>query len=222
MRGLTKNEELCFKSFVFLCANTYLFEQDKHKSNDNIKPGLYYSIESFSPYFTRRFAGNSPTIVQSSIHISGSSKPTLVLSSAATMSLTRPNHLSYEQHFERECEFFQETLLREADSLNRLENRRAGTIQIICDLIVQLEIVRRLAETMARKSPMCPTVLISPLGYFRGEFQSFCRAKILPGLIRSLTCLNESDIIYRDINYSVAAQLEEIHEDFTFVLDSRE
>ncbi|KGO74147.1 hypothetical protein PITC_022050 [Penicillium italicum] len=138
------------------------------------------------------------------------------------MSITRPNHLSYEKHFERECEIFQEALLREARSLHLMEDRRAETIQIMCDLIVQLGILGLLAETMARKAPMCPTVLISPPGYFLGEFQDFCRAKILPGLARALTCLEESATIYRDINYTVAAQLEEAHEDMAFVLDSRE
>lgn len=138
------------------------------------------------------------------------------------MSLTRPNHLTYEQHFEHECELFQEALVREAHSLHLLEDRRAETIQFICDLIVQLEIIGQLAETMARKSPMCPTVLISPPGYFLGEFQDFCRARILPGLVRSLTCLRESDTIYRDINFTVAGQLEAAHEDMAFVLDSRE
>ncbi|KAJ6142909.1 hypothetical protein N7471_002362 [Penicillium samsonianum] len=138
------------------------------------------------------------------------------------MSLTRPNHLTYDQHFERECELFQEALVREAHSLHLLEDRRAETIQVICDLIFQLEIIGQLAETMARKSPICPTVLISPPGYFLGEFQDFCRARILPGLVRSLTCLRESDTIYRDINFTVAGQLEAAHDDMAFVLDSRE
>lgn len=138
------------------------------------------------------------------------------------MSLTRPNHLTYEQHFERECEIFQEALLREARSLHLMEDRRPETIQIMCDLIVQLGILAQLAETMSRKSPMCPTVLISPPGYFLGEFQDFCHAKILPGLVRSSNCLRESTTIYRDINYTVAAQLEAAHEDMAFVLDSRE
>ena len=121
--------------------------------------------------------------------------------------LTKPNHLTYEQHFERECKLFQDTLLREARSLHLLEDRRAETIKVICDLIFYLEIISRLAERMARKSPTCTTVLISPLAYFRGEFQGFCRAKILPGLVRSLNCLKESTTIYRDINYTVAGQL---------------
>lgn len=136
--------------------------------------------------------------------------------------LTKPNHLTYEQHFERECELFQDALLREARSLHLLEDRRAETIQVICDLIVYLEIIAQLAETMARKSRMCPTVLISPPGYFLGKFQDFCRARILPGLVRSLTFLKESTTIYRDINYTVAAQLEAAHEDMTFIIDSRE
>ncbi|CAG7995133.1 unnamed protein product [Penicillium nalgiovense] len=138
------------------------------------------------------------------------------------MSLTRPSHLTDEQHFERECEFFQETLAREARSLHLLEDRRTEAIQNIYDLIVQLEIICQLAETMASKSPMCPTVLISPPGYFLGEFQEFCRTRILPGLVRSLKCLRESNIIYRDINYTVAGQLEAAHEDLAFVLDCRE
>ncbi|CAG8886085.1 unnamed protein product [Penicillium egyptiacum] len=138
------------------------------------------------------------------------------------MSLTRPNHLTYEQHFERECDFFQEALAREAYSLHLLEDRRTETIQVIYDLIVQLEIICQLAETMARKSPMCPTVLISTPGYFLGEFQEFCRTRVLPGLVRSLRCLRESNIIYRDINYTVAGQLEAAHEDLAFVLDCRE
>ncbi|OQE37680.1 hypothetical protein PENCOP_c009G08757 [Penicillium coprophilum] len=115
------------------------------------------------------------------------------------MSFAKPSHLSYEQHFERECEFFQQALTREADSLHHLEDRRAGTIQVICDLIVQLEILGWVAETMASKSPMCPTVLISPAGYF-----------------------SESTTIYRDINYTVAGQLEAIHDDLAFILDCRE
>ncbi|KAJ5185720.1 hypothetical protein N7491_006409 [Penicillium cf. griseofulvum] len=138
------------------------------------------------------------------------------------MSFIKPNHLTYEQHFERDCEFFQQALEREAYSLHHLEDRRADTIQVICDLIVQLEILGYLAETMAKKSPMCPTVLISPPGYFLGEFQQFCRGRLLPALVRSLTCLRESTTIYRDINYTVASQLEAIHEDLTFVLDCRE
>ncbi|KAJ5957609.1 hypothetical protein N7501_011888 [Penicillium viridicatum] len=136
--------------------------------------------------------------------------------------LTRPSHLTHEQHFERECELFQDALLREAHSLHLLEDRRAETIQVICDLIVYLEIIAQLADTMARKSRMCTTVLISPPGYFLGEFQDFCRARILPGLVRSLTCLKESTTIYRDINYTVAGQLEAAHEDMAFILDSRE
>ncbi|KAJ6157173.1 hypothetical protein N7497_006058 [Penicillium chrysogenum] len=103
------------------------------------------------------------------------------------MSLTRPSHLTHEQHFERECEFFQDALTREANSLHILEDRRAGTIQVIYDLIVQLEIICKLAETMAKKSPHV-----------------------------------ESNIIYRDINYTVAGQLEAAHEDLAFVLDCRE
>ncbi|KAJ5158963.1 uncharacterized protein N7500_008614 [Penicillium coprophilum] len=138
------------------------------------------------------------------------------------MSFAKPSHLSYEQHFERECELFLEALIREADSLHHLEDRRAGTIQVICDLIVQLEILGWVAETMARKSPMCPTVLISPPGYFSGEFQGYCRAQILPALVRSLICLRESTTIHRDINYTVAGQLEAIHDDLTFILDCRE
>ncbi|CAI7609956.1 unnamed protein product [Penicillium glandicola] len=125
------------------------------------------------------------------------------------MSLIRPSHLTYEQHFERECEFFQAALTREARSLHLLEDRRADTIQVICDLIVQLEIIGQLAKTMARKAPMCPTILISPPGYFLGEFQEFCRAKILPSLIRSL-------------RYLIAGELEAAHEQLAFVLDSRE
>ncbi|CAI7607897.1 unnamed protein product [Penicillium crustosum] len=113
--------------------------------------------------------------------------------------LTKPNHLTYEQHFERECKLFQDTLLREARSLHLLEDRRAETIKVICDLIFYLEIISRLAERMARKSPTCTTVLISPLAYFR-----------------------ESTTIYRDINYTVAGQLEAAHEDMAFILDSRE
>ncbi|KAJ5589265.1 hypothetical protein N7537_011943 [Penicillium hordei] len=136
--------------------------------------------------------------------------------------LTKPNHLTYEQHFERECELFQDALLREARSLHLLEDCRAETIQVICDLIVYLGIIAQLAETMARKSRMCPTVLINPPGYFLGEFQDFCRARILPGLVRSLTCLKESTTIYRDINYTVAGQLEAAHEEMAFILDSRE
>ncbi|KAJ5285960.1 hypothetical protein N7524_001266 [Penicillium chrysogenum] len=138
------------------------------------------------------------------------------------MSLTRPSHLTHEQYFERECEFFQEALTREANSLHLLEDRRAGTIQVIYDLIVQLEIICQLAETMAKKSSMCSTVLISPPGYFLGEFQEFCRTRILPALARSLKCLRESNIIYRDINSTVAGQLEAAHEDLAFVLDCRE
>ncbi|CAI7566831.1 unnamed protein product [Penicillium palitans] len=125
--------------------------------------------------------------------------------------LAKPNHLTYEQHFERECELFQDALIREARSLHLLEDRRAETIQVICDLIVYLEIIAQLAETMARKSR-----------YFQGEFQDFCRARILPGLVRSLNCLKESTTIYRDINYTVAGQLEAAHEDMAFILDSRE
>ncbi|KAJ5926458.1 hypothetical protein N7516_008231 [Penicillium verrucosum] len=136
--------------------------------------------------------------------------------------LTKPNHLTYEQHFERECESFQDALVREARSLHLLEDRRAETILVICDLIVYLEIIAQLAETMARKSRMCTTVLISPPGYFLGEFQDFCRTRILPGLVRSLTCLKESTTIYRDINCTVAGQLEAAHEDMAFILDSRE
>ncbi|CAI7596595.1 unnamed protein product [Penicillium viridicatum] len=113
--------------------------------------------------------------------------------------LTKPSHLTYEQHFERECELFQDALVREARSLHLLEDRRAETIQVICDLIVYLEIIAQLAETMARKSRMCTTVLISPPGYFL-----------------------ESTTIYRDINYTVAGQLEAAHEDMAFILDSRE
>ncbi|EKV15568.1 hypothetical protein Pdw03_1504 [Penicillium digitatum] len=138
------------------------------------------------------------------------------------MFLTRPNHLSHEQYFERNCEFFQEALLRESRSLHLLEDRRPETILAIYDLIVHLEIIGQLAETMARKSPMCPTVLISPPSYFTSEFQDYCRARILPGLARSLTCLRESSTIYRDINYTVAGQLEAAHEEMAFVLDSRE
>ncbi|KAJ5827467.1 hypothetical protein N7447_004230 [Penicillium robsamsonii] len=138
------------------------------------------------------------------------------------MSFAKPSHLTYERHFERECTLFQQALEREAYSLHNVEDRRAGTIQVICDLIVQLEILGHVAETMTRKSPMCPTVLISPPGYFVGEFQRFCRAKILPALVRSLTCLRESTTIYRDINYTVAGQLEAIHDDLAFILDCRE
>ncbi|CAI7677042.1 unnamed protein product [Penicillium discolor] len=125
--------------------------------------------------------------------------------------LTKPNHLTYEQHFERECELFQDALLREAYSLHLLEDRRAETIKVICDLIVYLEVIARLAERMARKSR-----------YFLGEFQDFCSTRILPGLVRSLNCLKESTTIYRDINYTVAGQLEAAHEDMAFILDSRE
>ncbi|KAJ5951204.1 uncharacterized protein N7479_009617 [Penicillium vulpinum] len=138
------------------------------------------------------------------------------------LSLTRPNHLTYEQHFERECRILEEALLREAQSLQMLEDRRIEIIKAICDMIVQLEVVGRLAETMARKSRKCPTVLISPPGYFLGEFQEFCREKVLTALGRALTCLSESTNIYRDINYTVADQLEAAHEEFTFALDSSE
>ncbi|KAJ5482276.1 hypothetical protein N7475_001088 [Penicillium sp. IBT 31633x] len=141
-----------------------------------------------------------------------------------TMSLTlnKPSHLSHEQYFKQECRLFQKAVLREAQSLHNLEGSRANSYQVICDLVVELEIIKRLAEIMTKKSPMCPTVLVSSKGYFSSEFQDICQTKILPPLRMAMASLQKSNDITCDINYTLATQLETVHDDMAMALDSRE
>lgn len=106
--------------------------------------------------------------------------------------------------------------------LHGLEGSRANSYRTISDLIVGLEILRRLAETMAKKSPMCATVLVSSEGYFTGEFQEHCQTMILPPLRRALTSLGKCNDRFCDLNHTLASQLEAIHDDMAMVLDGRE
>ncbi|KAJ5118171.1 uncharacterized protein N7515_000014 [Penicillium bovifimosum] len=139
-----------------------------------------------------------------------------------SLTMTKPDDLSHEMYFHQECDLFQRALEREALSLHLLEDRREDTCQTLCDLIVELEIIKHLAVIMAKKSPKCATVLISPPGFFLGEFQEYCHTKILPILVAALTCLRECEYLYSGVNFTIAAWLESIHEDLSFVLDSRE
>ncbi|KAJ5562110.1 hypothetical protein N7535_003432 [Penicillium sp. DV-2018c] len=110
-------------------------------------------------------------------------------------------------YFHQECELFQRALEREAHSLHLLEDRREDTCQTLCDLIVELEIIKHLAATMAKKSPLCATVLMSPACYFQGA---------------ALACLRRCEGISSGVDFTIAARLESIHEEMSFALNSRE
>lgn len=128
----------------------------------------------------------------------------------------------HEWRFQDACEAFNDVLIDEAHSLHLLQDRRQQSIQILKDQVVKLKRIMRLADTMTTKSPRCPTILMSPEGYFQEEFQEICRGKILPTLKRAVKILKSGDETDCQVSYTAAAQLELAQEDLVFALDSRE
>ncbi|KAJ5794278.1 hypothetical protein N7457_000877 [Penicillium paradoxum] len=139
-----------------------------------------------------------------------------------SLSLDKPRDLNHEQYFQQECRLFQQAVRKEVRLLYAPEGSRANSYHTVCDLIVELEIIRQLAARMNKMSPRCISVLIRPKGYFNGEFQEFCQTQILPPLRRLLVSLQPSSDMSFDIRDNVAIQLDAIYDDMTMALNSRE
>ncbi|KAJ5872427.1 uncharacterized protein N7529_004780 [Penicillium soppii] len=128
----------------------------------------------------------------------------------------------HEKRFHNACEAIQDDLLDAAHSLHTLQASCSQSVQVLAAQTIRVSRIMMLAENMATKSPRCPTVLMSPRGYFQREFQQVLRKKILRILNKAVIILNTGDKNDCQVRYAAANQVETALEELEFAPNSRE